>query len=156
MLSQPDGVQIIHGGVQADGAGEIGRAGLEFVRRRLPGAVEKIHAGDHVAAALERRHFLQQFAPAIEDADAGRAANFVAGKGEEIAADFLHVHRAVAGALGGVHQGDDAAAAGAGAEFGGGIDRAEGVGNVGEGEELHVVVQRLVQAAQIQQARRRR
>ena len=101
-------------GMKADRAGEIGRAGLEFVRHGIPGAVEEIHAGDHVAAALERRHFLEQFAPAIEDADAGGAADFVAGKGEEIAADFLRVQRAVAGALGGVNQSDDAAARGRG------------------------------------------
>jgi hypothetical protein len=64
----------------------------------------------------KRRHLRQQFAPAIEHADAGRAADFVAGKGQKIAADFLHIHRAMADALGGVHQRDDAAPAGARAQ----------------------------------------
>ena len=100
----------------------------------LPGAVEKINAGNHVAAALERRHVFEQFAPPIEDADARRAAQFVAGEGQKIAADFLHIHRPVAGALGGVHQRDDAAPAGAGAQLGHGIDRAQRVGNMGEGK----------------------
>ena len=96
--------------------------------------MEKIDAGDHVAAALKRRHVLQQFAPAIKHADAGRPADFVAGKGEKIAADVLHIHRPVPGALRGIHQRDDAALARARAEFGDGIDRAERVGNVGEGK----------------------
>ena len=39
---------------------------------------------DHVAAADERPHLLEQLAAAVEHADPGRAVAFVAGPGEEV------------------------------------------------------------------------
>ena len=114
---QPDAVQVIQRRAQPHRVGEIRRAGLELVRNLLPRAAEKIDACDHVAAALERRHFLQLFLPAVERADASRSANFVPGKSQKIAADFLHVDRRDGRALGGVHQRDDAALPRARAQF---------------------------------------
>ena len=105
-----DGVQIIHRGVQADRAGDVRRAGFELVRRFFPGALVEIDVQNHFAAALVRRHCFQTLPPAIQHADAGRPAHFVAGEREEIAADFLHIERPMAGALRGVHQRRDAAA----------------------------------------------
>ena len=69
------------------------------------------------------------------------------GKSQEIAADFLRVHRPMPGALRRVNQRDDAEPPGARAEIRRGIDRAKGVGNMREGKELHVFRQQLVQPA---------
>ncbi len=54
---------------------------------------------NHFAAALIRRHGVEQFLPSPQHADAGRPANLVAGEREEIAADGLHVHRQMPGTL---------------------------------------------------------
>jgi hypothetical protein len=61
-------------------------------------------ARNHVAAALPGRHGFEDFLAAIQDADARGSAHFVAGEGEEIAADLLHIQQQVPGALRGVHQ----------------------------------------------------
>ena len=50
---------------------------------------------DHVAAALERLHALEQRRLAVQNADAGRAAQLVAGERVEIAIQVLHVDRQV-------------------------------------------------------------
>ena len=101
--------------------------------------------------AVKGRHVREHFAPPVEDAAAGGTAEFVAGEGQEIAADFLHIDGPVPGALGGIDQRDNAAAAGAGAQLGHGIDRAQRVGNVGEREELDGAVQQPSKPRQVQQ-----
>ena len=108
MFVAADVVEVIHRRVQPDGAGDVRRAGLESVRRVFPGALLEIHVQNHFAAALIRRHGFEHFLAAIQNADAGRPAHFVAGEREEIAADFLHVDRAMAGALRGIHERGDA------------------------------------------------
>ena len=77
-------------------------------------------------------------------------------KREEIAADLLHVDGAMARTLRRVDERDDAALAGAFAEFGDGIDRAERVGNVRHREQLHVAGEELVEPAEIEQTVGRR
>ena len=106
-----DCVQIIHRRVQANRPGNIRRAGLEPVRRFFEAALLEFDIENHLPAALISRHFFQQLLPPIKDTDAGRAAHLVAGKREEVAADLLHVHRAMPDALGGVNQRDYAPAA---------------------------------------------
>ena len=69
------------------------------MRRVLPGALLIIDGQNHFAAALVRRHGFEHFLPAIEHADAGRAAHFVAGEREEIATDLLHIQRTMCPAL---------------------------------------------------------
>ena len=105
--------------------------------RRFPIRAFVGDGDDHAAAGFVGREFVEQRAAAVEDADAGGTAHFVAGEDEEITAEGLHVDRGVADRLGGVDQGDGPDGAGAAAEFGGVVDRAEGVGNMGEGQELH-------------------
>ena len=62
-----------------------GRAGLELVRQLVPGRLLERDRADHVAAAQERRHRLEQRSPAVEHADAGRAVQLVAGGDVEVA-----------------------------------------------------------------------
>ena len=55
--------------------------------------------GQHLAAALPRRHLRQQLGFAVQRADAGRAIQLVAGEGVEIDVEPLYVGRAVNHAL---------------------------------------------------------
>ena len=94
---------------------DIRRAGLESVGSWFPGAFLELDVEDHFASALVGWHAVQDFLTSVEDAYAGRPAHFVAGENEEIAADFLHVQGAMAGALGGINQCGDSGLARAGA-----------------------------------------
>ena len=107
---------------------------------------------NHFAAALIRRHGVEQFLPSPQHADAGRPANFVAGEREEIAADGLHVHGHVPGALRAVHERGDAELARAGAKVGDGIHRAHRVRDVNHREQLHLLREQRVELGQVEQA----
>ena len=145
-------VEIVHGGVQPDGTGNVRRAGFEFVRRVFPRALMIIDGENHLAAALIRRGFFEPFAPAIQNPKAGRTAHFMRGEREEIAADLLHVDGAMARTLRRIDECDDSTPTGAFAVFGDGIDRAERIGNVRYRQQLHVAGEKLVEPAEIKQA----
>ena len=134
----PDAVQVVDGDAEADGVRDVRRAGLKPVRRLFPGALLILHAQDHLAAAMPRRHFAQKFAPPVQRPDSRGPAHLVTGKGEEIAAQRLNIHRHVPGALRGVNQGNGPDRLGGVNEVGGGIDRPQRVGDVDEGKELHL------------------
>ena len=60
-----NGVEILHRCVQADGAGNVRRACLEFVGRMFPGTVLEIDTQNHFAAALIGRHRFEHFLPPV-------------------------------------------------------------------------------------------
>ena len=64
--------------------------------------------GDHVAAAEERRHRVEQLVAAPQHADARGAAQLVAGEREEVGAPRLHVGDVVRHVLAAVDDGDRA------------------------------------------------
>ena len=97
-----DGVQIIHRRVHTDRPGDVRRARLEAVRSGLEPAFLPIDAGDHLAAALVGRHLGETLLASVEHAETGRPEDFVGAEHEEIAADGLHVHRAMPGGLRGI------------------------------------------------------
>ncbi len=132
-----DGVYVVAGGAEGDGIGDVGRAGFVALGGGFPVGAFVGDGDDHAAAGFVGREFVEEGAAAVEDADAGGAAHFMAGEGEEIAAERLHIEGRVADGLGGVDHGDGTDGAGAAAEEGGVVEGAEGVGNVGEGDELH-------------------
>ena len=74
------------------------------------------------------------------------------GRCDEIGAEGLHVERRVADGLRGVDHGDGADGASAAAEFRGGVDRAEGVRNMREREELHLRREELVECREVEPA----
>ena len=81
----------------------------------------------------------ENFRAAVKRADAGRRTHFVAGEGEEIATELLHIDRQMPGALRGIDERDRRRLrARCAAQLGDGIDRAERVRDVGEGEQLHL------------------
>src|SRR5439155_4912941 len=105
----------------------------------------EIDVQDHFASALKWRHFFEALHTAIQHADAGRTAHFVTREYQEIAADFLNIQRTVPGALRCIYQSDNSHFARAFAEFGHGINGAEGVRNMRHREQLHVTREELVQ-----------
>jgi hypothetical protein len=83
--------EVVDRGAQPDRLGDRGRAGLELVRKLVPGRLLDRDLPDHLAAVVERRHAFEQLPPAPEHADAGRAAELVRGEGEDVAAERLDV-----------------------------------------------------------------
>ena len=145
-----DGVDVIAGGGEGDGVSDVGRAGFEALGGGFPSGAGELDVFYHAPAALPGWHGVEQGAAAVEHADAGGTAHFVAGKGEEIAAEGLHVEGLVADGLGGVYEGDGTDGAGAGAKLDGGVDDAEGVGDVGESEEAGARGEELVEAGEVE------
>ena len=137
-LIAPNVIQVVHGSGQGDGAGDVGSAGFEAMGRLFPGALLVTHRFDHVAAALPGGHGHEAFQAAVKHPDASRAAHFVAAEGEKVTADLLDVQGPMPRTLGGVHQRDDAALAGAGTQLGDRVDRAERVRDMGEGKEFNI------------------
>ena len=107
------------------------------LRGRLgPRGLEVADAGDHVPAAEERRHRLEQLAAAVQHADAGRPVGLVAGPGVEVGAERGDVDRQVRHGLRAVDQHERAGGVRALGDLGDRVDRAEHVGDVGDGDEL--------------------
>ena len=73
-----DAGQVIDGSAQPDHPRHVRRAGLELVRHLVVERLLERHRRDHVAAALIRRHRLEQRGAAIEHAGAGRPEHLVA------------------------------------------------------------------------------
>ena len=86
-----DFLEPFQGGGQADGAADIGRSRLELQRRRSVGGFLECHGLDHVAAGLPGRHCLEVAKLAVENSNAHRPENLVAGKCVKIAIEVLHV-----------------------------------------------------------------
>lgn len=89
---------------------------------------------------------------AVEDADAGGRAHFVAGEDKEVAVELLDIEGEMAGALRGVEDGDGAGGAGAVEEFGDGVEGAEAVGDVREGNDFRGAGEKLVEGSEVEGA----
>ena len=87
-------LDVVERRAQTDGAGDVGRAGLEFPRQLVVGAaLDARPTGScrrRPATAASRE---QRLAP-VEHADAGRAVDLVTGKRIEIAIEALHIDTA--------------------------------------------------------------
>ena len=71
------GTQVIHGGMQPDGPGDVGCACLGFVGRVLERDLTEIDAQDHLAAPLPWRHRVEQAFLAVQRTDARRPEHLV-------------------------------------------------------------------------------
>ncbi len=114
-----EGVEVIKRGVQADGVGDVGRAGFEALGGGFPCGAFVGDGDDHAAAGFVGGHGVEEGAPAVEHADAGGAGHLVSAEGEKVTADGLHVDGLVADGLGGVDERKGADGTGFGAERGG-------------------------------------
>ena len=100
----PGRLQEVDGRAQADGAGDVRRAGLELVGERV---VDGLLEGDRERSC--RRRPGRAASPraarlAVEHADAGGPVHLVAREGVEVAVQRLHVDVEVRGGLGAVDQ----------------------------------------------------
>src|SRR5207237_2126382 len=82
---------VIDRGGEADGAGDVRRAGFETMRRFLKRAFLQRHAHDHLAAAVQRWHRLEDFGAAVERTAHGRLTHFVARESETLETVILYV-----------------------------------------------------------------
>ena len=127
---------VFQGDAEGDGAGDVRRTGFETLRGLAESGAGEVDLADHVAAELVRRHGVEQLRAAPEHADAGRSEGLVAGEGVEVATERRDVDLEVRGGLAAVDEHHRARGLGEPGHLGGGIDGAEGVGDVREGDEL--------------------
>ena len=135
-MSNAEAVHVVDRGAQADRAGDVRRAGFEFVRQLVVSCLLECDGTDHVAAALIRRHGVEQRRFAVQHADAGRPVNLVAGEGVEIAVERLHVHLHVRHGLRAIHQHGNVVAVRQFDHSLERIDRAERIRDVRDGDQL--------------------
>ena len=144
--------QVLHRGAESHGLGDRHRAGFELPGQLVPLRLAELHFADHLAAAQEGRHLLQQLAPPPQRADAGRPEHLVAGEGDEVGPDRPHVHRTVGDALRGVDQHPGAGGMCLARDLRHRIDRAEHVGDVDHGDQLHAAVEHPVERLEVELA----
>ena len=116
-------------------AGDMRRAGFEAAGNIGKGGFLKCHAADHIAAALIRRHGVEQVGLAIEHTDAARPIELVAGEGVEIHIQRLHIDRAMHHGLGAIEQHQGALGVGQADNLVNRRDSAERVRAMGDGNQ---------------------
>jgi hypothetical protein len=87
----PDPLEIVQGGSEPDGVRDAAGTGLEPDRRRLVLRLFERDVANHVAAALPRRHGVQQVGLPVQDPDAGRSEHLVSRKCVPVAVKILNV-----------------------------------------------------------------
>src|SRR5439155_13710860 len=137
---------------QADGAGDIRRAGLELVGQGVVGRLGERDRADHVAAALPGRHRVEQGRLAVKHADARRTVDLVSGEDVEVAIEVLDVDRQVRYRLGAVQKDGHAVAVGPGDDLANRVHRAQAVGDVQHGHQPGARTQQLLELVQQQLA----
>ena len=118
----PRAPEIVDGRAEPDGLGDRRGAGLELPGHVVGGEPVEADVADHLAAAEEGRHGLEQLGPGPQGADPGRAEHLVAGEAEEVDAERLHVGRQVGGVLGPVDEDQGAGGVGGVGELGDRVD----------------------------------
>ena len=113
------------------------------------------HAADHAAAAQERRHRLQQFAAAVEHADAGGPEHLVPAEGQKVGVQRLHVGRLMRHALRRVDQHQRPGARARGDDLVERIDRAQHVRDRRHGHDARARGRAARRARRVAAARRR-
>ena len=149
---QADLVEVVDGGAEADGGDDRRSAGLEFCRE--VGRFEAVErdAADHASAAQEGRHRFQQFAPPVENANAGGPHHFMPAEGEEIGVQGLHVDLQMRHALGPIDEDTSAGLVCLGDDFSDWVDRAEHVGHGRHRYEPGLFAQQRVEGLDVESA----
>ena len=144
--------QPVDRGPEPDRLGDLRRAGLELPRQLDPGGRVALDLLDHVAAADERRHLLEQLEPAVQHADPGRPVRLVAGPRVEVGVDRGQVDRDLRHRLGAVDHRERAGGAGAAHDLLDRVDRAEHVRHVHDRDELRALREQLVEVVEVEAA----
>ena len=128
--------QIIHCRTKAHYSGNILRSRFKLLRVALVGRLGECDILNHVPAALIRRQLFQPLRFAVQRANPRRTKNLVAGEGEEVDVERLNVDGNVRGGLRAVHEDRNAGGVGERHDLFNRIDRAERIGDVGDGDNL--------------------
>ena len=84
--------------------GNMRRPGLELIGQGVVRRLLEGHRANHVTPALVGRHGLQEGGLAIQDANASRPVQLMAGEGVEVAVEILHIHLQMRHGLGPIDQ----------------------------------------------------
>src|SRR5205085_1546546 len=93
---------------EADDAFDVRRPRFEFVRQRVVRRLLETDGEDHVAAALPRRHLVEDSLLAVQHAGAGWPVDLVRGERVEVAIELLDVDVKMRNALRAVDERDRA------------------------------------------------
>ena len=137
---------------QADGAGNVGSACLEFVGHHIVGGLFEGDGADHIAATLVRGHLREDFLFAVEHADARWPVDLVPGECVEIAADSLHVHRQMRNSLRAIHQHRHVVRMSKLNDFAQRVHRAQGIRHMGHGHDACARRQQLFECVELELA----
>ena len=149
-----DLVQVVGGRGQPGRLRDGHGAGLELVRRGRERRVVHPDGLDHLAAAQERRHLVQQFPARPQHPDAGRAAHLVPGEPDEVCTQVLHADRHVRHGLRRVGQHERAHRVRPVRDQLDRVDRAQHVGLVDQRDELGPLGDQVVEVGQVEPALR--
>ena len=111
-----------------------------------------MHSADHIAAAQERGHLLQQFGAGVQGTHAHGGIQFVGGAGRKIHIQLLHVHGGVGCALGAVQHHHGTHGVGALDDLLHGGAQAQDVGNHRNTDQFRLIGNFLIQFVQRQAA----
>ena len=94
--------EVVDRRAEPDDLGDGRSARFELPRDVVGGEPVEAHVSDHLAAAQERWHGVEDLAAAPKHADARRAAHLVATERQEVGAELVHIGREVGNVLAGV------------------------------------------------------
>ena len=120
---------------QPDRLGDGRGAGLELPGQDVGRPAVEADVGDHLAAAEEGGHGVEQLLPAPQHADAGGPAHLVAGEGEQVAAQLAHVGGQVGDVLRAVDEHDRPHRVGGVGQLADRVERAQHVGHGGDAHQ---------------------
>ena len=143
--------QVPHCSAEADDLCDGRGARLELVRHRVGPEALLGDVEDHLAAAEERRHGVEQLRAGPQHADTGRTAHLVPGEHHEIGAQGTHIGGQVRHVLAGVDADQRAGVMSGGSEPGDRVERAQHVAHGGDRQQLRPV-QQTIQIGEVQAA----
>ena len=85
-------IQIVDSSAKANGVSDVSSARLEALRRLLVDGLLEGYVLNHVSTTLPRWHVFENFRLAVDNTDACRREDLVAGEDKKIAVQRLHIH----------------------------------------------------------------
>jgi hypothetical protein len=148
-LLHPERAQPVDRRAEPDRLGDLRGTRLELPGQIGPGRLIRGNGADHVTAADERRHLLEQCPAAVKDADPCRAVGLVAGPGVEVGVDRRQVHRHLWDRLGSVDQHHGAHRVGTPDYLGDRVNGPDHVRDVHERDQLRLACEKRVERLEV-------
>jgi hypothetical protein len=126
-LIEPERAQPVDRGPEPDRLGDLRGPRLKLPRQVGPRRLVGGDRANHVSAADERRHLLEQLAAPVQHANPGRPVSLVAGPRVEVGVDRAQVDRERGNRLGAVDDEHRTGGMGTPGDLGDRVDRAEHV-----------------------------